>query len=100
MTRAERETATVPSPSVLAYARFGSWVFEMFWQDGEPGDIEGGDAQEAAIRFGLLGRTSEVDAGATHAEDCEWVPEAPANECSCYVPMFPAIRALAEEDGK
>ena len=69
-----------------AFAAFGSWVFENFWHDGEPGDIEAYDAQEKAAEFGLLGRTSEVDAGATHAEGCDYSPDAPPTECCCFTP--------------
>lgn len=74
-----------------AYAKFGAWAFEMFWHDGEPGDIDAADAQEKAAEFGLLGRTSEADAGATHAEECEWQPGMPLDECCCYTPMLPPL---------
>ena len=78
------------------YARFGSKCFEHFWSDGEPGDIEGGDAQEMAVKAGLIGRTSEVDAGATHAEWCEWTPEAPKSECDCYAPLCAPLKEASD----
>lgn len=71
----------------LKWAEFGAWAFESFWQDGEPGDLEGGDLQERAMALGLLGRTAEHDAGATHAEDCEWQPGMPAEDCDCCIPL-------------
>lgn len=82
------------------WARFGEAVFERFWGDGDPGDLEGGDLQEIARECGLLGRTAEVDAGATHAEGCEWQPGMPADECDCWSPMRKSYRALVrEQDG-
>ena len=95
--RTLREQAEAQVEADAKWAAFGAWAFENFWHDGEPGDIEGGDAQEAAVRFGLLGRTSEHDAGATHAEGCDFSPEAPPTECCCYTPLL-AIRALGEPD--
>lgn len=80
------------------WAKFGAAIFERFWSDGEPGDIEGGDAQEIARECGLLGRTAEVDAGATHADGCEWQPGMPLDECDCWCPMLKPYRALVPED--
>ena len=68
------------------FATFGGWAFEEYWSDGEPGDIDAGDAQEKAIECGLLGRTSEVDPNATHAEGCDYSPVASASECCCFIP--------------
>jgi len=80
---------------VEPWARFGSWAFEMFWHDSEPGDIDAADAQERAVEFGLLARTSECDAGATHAEECDWQPGMPLSECCCVAPCRAPLR-LAE----
>ena len=83
------------------WARFGDAVFDRFWSDGEPGDVDGGDLQEIARDCGLLGRTAEVDAGATHAEGCEWQPGMDADECDCWAPMRGPYRALVrEQEGK
>ena len=82
------------------WARFGEAVFEQFWGDGEPGDMEGGDLQEIARECGLLGRTAEVDAGATHAEGCEWEAGMSTDECDCWAPMRAPYSALVrEQDG-
>lgn len=85
-TRAQLAAREAECVELRAFAAFGSWVFENFWHDGEPGDIEAYDAQEKAAEFGLLGRTSEVDAGATHAEGCDYSPDAPPTECCCFTP--------------
>lgn len=96
--RAEGERAGIERAAKdRAYAEFGSWCFEQFWNDGEPCDIDGGDAQEAAVRLGLLGRTAEHDAGVTHAEDCEWQPGMATAYCCCFVPLRAPLRALAAE---
>lgn len=81
------------------WARFGAAVFEKFWDDGYPGDVEGGDLQEIARDCGLLGRTAEVDAGAAHAEGCEWEPGMSPDECDCWAPMRAQYRALVREQG-
>lgn len=88
LAKCERSLAAAQAEYVEArsFAAFGSWVFESFWHDGEPGDVEAIDAQEKAVELGLLGRTSETDPAAAHAEGCDCSPGAPAAECCCYVP--------------
>lgn len=94
---AELEAALV---SADPWARFGDIVFERFWSDGLPGDLEGGDLQEIARDCGLLGRTAEVDAGATHAEGCGWEPGMPMDDCDCWAPMLGPYRsAVREQEG-
>lgn len=83
--------------SLLPWAHFGAWAFEEFWHDSEPGDIDGTDAQEKAVECGLLARTSTCDAGATHAEECEWQPGMPDEECCCYSPCRAPLATLAPE---
>lgn len=79
--------AQADNARLLPFARFGSWAFEAFWGDGEPGCVEAEDAQEFAVEIGLLGRTSEVDASATHAEGCDYSPDAPLTDCCCFTPL-------------
>ena len=84
-----------------AYARFGDEVFDQFWSQGEPGDIEGGDLQEIALKCGLLARTADVDAGATHSEWCEFNTDSGAEGCDCFAPTLPSYRALvAQQEGE
>lgn len=76
-----REVATA------RYAAFGAWAFEKFWHDAEPGDIDGGDAQEAAVRLGLLRRRTEYDTDSPCADFCTWEPsEGPVSDCECLFP--------------
>ena len=83
------------------WSSFGEAVFDRFWGDGDPGDLEGGDLQEIARECGLLGRTADVDAGATHADGCEWQPGMDAGECDCWSPTRAPYRALVrEQDGE
>lgn len=51
-----------------ALARFGALLLPKWWDDGNPGDIDGGDAQEAAEACGLW---HEVERHADGVE-CEW----------------------------
>ena len=64
------------------YEAFGRWCFEMFWHDAEPGDIEGGDAQEQAVKVGLLRRRQPGDDTCL----CEEFGIDPA-ECECLWPV-------------
>ena len=49
-------------------ASFGALLLPKWWDDGNPGDIDGGDAQEAAEACGLW---HEVERHADGVE-CEW----------------------------
>jgi len=51
-----------------AFARFGRALLPKWWDDGNPGDIDGGDAQEAAEACGLWHHVER------HSDDveCEW----------------------------
>lgn len=84
--------------AAVPFTLFGAWVFEFFWNDADPGDVEAADAQEKAVEFGLLKRTSEADSGATHAEDCEWQDDMPLDECCCYAPMLAPLALAAYKE--
>jgi hypothetical protein len=90
---AEREA----TGSRAAYAGFGAWAFEQFWHDAEPGDIDAGDAQEAAIKYGLLRRRVEGDEGATCGTEigCDYSHGDPVSKCECLFPVFAPLRARA-----
>lgn len=82
------------------WARFGESVFETFWDDGNPGDVEGGDAQEIALACGLLRRRTESEAGASCGDGCEWTEDDPLDDCECLFPVGAPYRALVrEQDG-
>lgn len=51
-----------------ALAQFGLALLPKWWDDGNPGDIDGGDAQDAAEAAGLWQRVER------HADgvECEW----------------------------
>ena len=69
------------------HADFGSRVFELFWCDGEPGDLDGGEIQAMAIESGLLRRVDASDGPGPHCEWCE--DESGAGvECSCLMPTM------------
>ena len=80
------------------FTLFGAWAFEFFWHDAEPGDVDASDAQEKAVEFGLLQRTSEADAGATHDELCEWEPGMPLDDCCCFTPTHAPLDLAAYKE--
>lgn len=96
----DRDALRAQVATLRPWALFGAWAFEEFWHDSEPGDIDGADAQEKAVECGLLARTSVCDAGATHAEGCDWQPGMPNEECCCYSPCKPPLAATAPEQGQ
>lgn len=51
-----------------AYAAFGRALLPLWWDDGNPGDIDGGDVQDAAEKAGLWHHVER------HAEgvECDW----------------------------
>lgn len=83
---AERDAALAQVGIASRYADFGSHMFEAFWKDGEPGDVDAEDAAEWATDAGLLARRAEKDAGAVCAEGCDWQEGQPLDECSCLFP--------------
>ena len=96
--RAEEREACVMER--LPWAEFGAWAFEYFWHDGEPGEIDAGDAQDAAERVGLLSRRREkLDDGYECHSECGWEPGQPVSECVCLFPTRRPLRewALADE---
>lgn len=85
------------------WARFGAKAFDAFWGDGDPGDIDGSDAQEYAVEAGLLSRRATADAGTSCSEYCEWTPDRPLNECMCLFPTCAPLRtddALAPKEAR
>ena len=82
------------------WARFGEAVFDAFWCDGDPGDIEGGDLQEIARECGLLCRADKAGENVEHGEWCEWEPGKPLSECECWFPSKRPFSSLVrEQDG-
>lgn len=82
------------------YAAFGEWAFEMFWNDAEPGDIDGGDAQEAAIKHGLLRRREDGDRYATCGGEmgCGWKDGDPVESCECLFPTTGPLSAPRDSE--
>ena len=63
-----------------AFAAFGAWCFEAFWNDAEPGDLDASDLQEKAVECGLLRRRESDDDGC--------MCDDPESGCGC---LFPTV---------
>jgi hypothetical protein len=86
--------ATAPAPEAPAsdsLARFGAAMLTKWWDDGNPGDIDGGDAQDAAEQCGLWHQVER------HADgvECEWC----GNEGPCGELTEAGQSALATQGG-
>ncbi len=57
-----------PPPASESLARFGAAMLAEWWNDGDPGDIDGGMAQDAAEACGLWHQVERH----TDAVECEW----------------------------
>ena len=79
------------------WSSFGEAVFDRFWGDGDPGDIEGAELQEVARECGLLCRADEAGDGIEHGEWCEWEPGKPLSECECWFPSKRPFSAIVRE---
>ena len=72
-----------------------------FWlqANGEPGDIEGGDAQEHAVECGLLRRWQPEDGPGPHCDACEDTEGEPGS-CSCLFPTLKPFGPAPAEGGR
>lgn len=70
------------------FEQFGQWAFELFWNDGEPGDVDQLDLQEKALKLGILTRRTAAQAGLSCADWCEWQPGQPLEDCECLFPVY------------
>ena len=80
-----REVPPPPASEVLA--RFGAAMLAEWWNDGNPGDIDGGEVQEIAEKHGLWHQVER------HADgvECEWC----GNEGPCGELTEAGLAALA-----
>lgn len=95
--RARAEGAASERERLEVWAEFGSWAFDSYWSDGEPGDVDWADTQEKALALGLLTRRTEAQATYSCAEGCEWEAGKPFDECECLFPTRGTIRARGEQ---
>ena len=76
--QAEARRAREENKTLRALAAFGKAIIEDYFNDGDFGDLDGGDVQEKAVEVGLL-----VHPEVAHdPNDCEGCSDEPR---SCYV---------------
>lgn len=90
----DAEIAALDAPAALPdapFAAFGRALLPKWWDDGNPGDIDGGDAQDAAEAAGLWHRVER------HADgiECDWCE----GEWPCGELTEGALVALGGRDG-
>ena len=91
-TRCTDPALAAPDELREALARFGAALLPKWWDDGNPGDIDGADAQDAAEACGLWHRVER------HADgvECEWCN----NEEPCGELTEAGLSALAARGGE
>lgn len=89
---AESPAPAAPDELRDALARFGAALLPKWWDDGNAGDIDGADAQDAAEACGLWHRVER------HADgvECEWC----GNEEPCGELTEAGLAALAARGGE
>lgn len=72
-----------------AAAAFGRAVFDDFWNEGDPGDLDGGQLQELAATYGMLSKHPVPEGGC--GECCNCVGSGADTGDDCFRPTEAAI---------